>query len=178
MQTHIPADQTFGHSEIEANATDNNSESENHIKEEIYEKSDNLAMNATTCSVCEKTFKLAKFLRSHMKTHIPVDQRPFGCVECDSRFVTKQKLKSHFGRIHSQERPEVCHICGKAFPEKAPLHQHLRQHGLVPDLKCEVENCGESFKYSAQLRKHPFVEHFFTCLLSGIVRQITLCKIQ
>ena len=113
----------------------------------------------TNLSVCEKTFKLARFLRSHMKTHIPVDQRPFGCVECDSRFVTKQKLKSHFGRIHSQERPEVCHICGKAFPEKAPLHQHLRQHGLVPVSKCEVENCGESFKYSAQLRKHKQAVH-------------------
>ena len=106
--------------ETKTETIDNVHEFNDSMKTEAYDISLKSA-SENRCNICNKTFQNSMFLRKHMKTHVPMEQRPLGCIECTLRFSSKSRLKAHVQYVHSNERPEVCHICTKAFPDKSNL---------------------------------------------------------
>ncbi|KAM3598413.1 uncharacterized protein V6R79_017698 [Siganus canaliculatus] len=75
------------------------------------------------CQVCEKTFKTANILRTHLKTHS--DLKNFSCELCGTSFRTKGSLIRH-NRRHTDERPYRCSLCGQSFRESGALTRHLK----------------------------------------------------
>ncbi|GAA6078974.1 transcription factor E4F1 isoform X1 [Tachysurus ichikawai] len=87
------------------------------------------------CLVCEKTFKTANILRTHLSVH--TDRKDFKCDLCDTAFRTKGSLIRH-NRRHTDERPYQCNQCGLSFRESGALTRHLKS--LTP--------CTEKIRYS------------------------------
>lgn len=58
-----------------------------------------------------------RFLERHRQTHLPEEEKPFGCDKCPRRFCWKGALQIH--QISHQPADErklyVCHICGKVY---------------------------------------------------------------
>uniref|UniRef100_A0A8C6TKN2 Transcription factor E4F1 n=1 Tax=Neogobius melanostomus TaxID=47308 RepID=A0A8C6TKN2_9GOBI len=75
------------------------------------------------CHLCEKTFKTANILRTHLKTH--TDEKNFTCDLCSTSFRTKGSLIRH-NRRHTDERPYRCTLCGQSFRESGALTRHLK----------------------------------------------------
>lgn len=66
------------------------------------------------------------------------NERPFGCDICGKRFMLKHDLGRHQQRIHSNERPFACDVCGALFKVKVALKRHTdRVH--TPRLKSQAK---------------------------------------
>ncbi|XP_018024864.1 longitudinals lacking protein, isoforms A/B/D/L isoform X1 [Hyalella azteca] len=66
-----------------------------------------------------------------------VDERPFPCPFCESRFKKKQHLQNH-ERIHTGEK-YLCSMCGQGFSRRHILKHHIyRKHLNNP--RCGVTN--------------------------------------
>ena len=67
------------------------------------------------CDQCTATFAKREHLKRHMQTQ-HTDEKPFVCQypNCDKAFKRKDKLQDHY-RMHSNETPYQCAICGKAY---------------------------------------------------------------
>ncbi|XP_060757611.1 transcription factor E4F1 isoform X2 [Neoarius graeffei] len=87
------------------------------------------------CHICEKTFKTANILRTHLSIH--TDKKDFKCDLCETAFRTKGSLIRH-NRRHTDERPYQCNQCGLSFRESGALTRHLKS--LTP--------CIEKIRYS------------------------------
>ncbi|XP_018617102.1 transcription factor E4F1 [Scleropages formosus] len=75
------------------------------------------------CQICDKTFKTANILRTHLNTHS--EEKNFQCKLCSNSFRTKGSLIRH-NRRHTNERPYRCNLCGISFRESGALTRHLK----------------------------------------------------
>nr|CAD7443058.1 unnamed protein product [Timema bartmani] len=127
------------------------------------------------CQFCSKSFRLSKTLKDHVLIH--VNKGSYECAECGKHFAQERYLKNHarshrvnrvqdihlnpdtytghlndHRRIHTGERPCVCHLCGKAFKTKASLFVHSKFHVDVFPHKCS--HCERGFRMRQQLNSH------------------------
>ncbi|KAJ8413655.1 hypothetical protein AAFF_G00081620 [Aldrovandia affinis] len=87
------------------------------------------------CHVCDKTFKTANILRTHLTTHS--EKKNFHCKLCGNSFRTKGSLIRH-NRRHTDERPYRCNLCGLSFRESGALTRHLKS----------ITPCTEKIRFS------------------------------
>ena len=52
--------------------------------------------------------------------------KPYHCLECNSRFKTKDELKQH-GISHTTGKPWHCHYCSMKFKYQASLKRHEKK---------------------------------------------------
>jgi len=77
----------------------------------------------TWCSHCERHFK---YLKAHMKLH---KSKPHQCNICKRLFAEPpSQLDEHMRIYHLEEKLFSCSNCGKGFPTKQRLKQHLKVH--------------------------------------------------
>ena len=85
----------------------------------------------------EKNRKLTKSKYSKGETNKPV------CNECGSSFASKNKLQSHFNRIHMKLKPPKkfkCSECERSFENNGHLEYHMNSvHLKIRPYKCK--NC-------------------------------------
>lgn len=55
-----------------------------------------------------------------MKVH----SKKYKCNNCDKSYTTAQKLEVH-SFSHAEQKPCVCHDCGKKFVHKYNLERHI-----------------------------------------------------
>lgn len=134
------------------------------------------------CPTCEKWYKTRFQVNSHIKWHLPKDERPAKCDQCPKTFVDVGALKRHVERIHDVVKRHVCEVCGKAFSNRNTLWQHVDNHrrkeesktGKVqvkkPD-KCTV--CGEETK---KIRVHMMERHGVDCGPTEEDKQLVPCE--
>lgn len=74
------------------------------------------------------------------------------CAECGKCFKLKDSYLRHM-RIHKDERPFTCHICGKQFRDSGGLSRHLKDvHAKLKNFMCDL--CGRSFASKATREDH------------------------
>ncbi|KAG6832902.1 hypothetical protein H0H92_004786 [Tricholoma furcatifolium] len=79
-------------------------------------------------SGCTQTNKRRDHILIHMGSHL--DQRPFPCAYCPSRFLRKNECKRHEAS-HSGVKPFLCETCDSAFVRQDLLKRHTaRAHGI------------------------------------------------
>ncbi|PPQ99914.1 hypothetical protein CVT24_009595 [Panaeolus cyanescens] len=90
-------------------------------------------------SGCKQTNKRRDHILIHVGAHL--DQRPFKCLHCTSRFLRKNECKRH-ELSHSGVRPFSCHLCphpATTFVRQDLLKRHMKRTHHV-DLKSDKEN--------------------------------------
>ncbi|XP_036391312.1 zinc finger protein 91-like [Megalops cyprinoides] len=107
------------------------------------------ASQAHSCPNCQKIFKTARYLKTHMKIHS--GQVPYHCDQCDKPFTQLGDLKTH-RRTHTGERPYQCSQCGKCFGRSGTLKKHWRTHTGETPYVCAV--CGKQFNQLGALKTH------------------------
>lgn len=85
------------------------------------------------CTVCSKLFKHKTTLRDHMANH--TGDQPYGCDQCEERFVRKKDLDRHVEEVHDAEDSNIeprqrfpCGHCPRSLLSKTARALHIRHH--------------------------------------------------
>ena len=102
-----------------------------------------------SCEDCGQGFNHKGEFESHQLRH---KDKLFACSKCKKPFYTTGELSAHV-KICGKEDAFKCDICGKGFPIKSYLDNHLISHNTT-DKKYQCSKCDKSYKYKAGLYKH------------------------
>ncbi|XP_069673075.1 zinc finger protein ZFP2-like isoform X27 [Periplaneta americana] len=109
------------------------------------------------------------YLIDSVSEHETDNERPiYECEHCGKKILWREKMKSHL-RIHTDERPYTCHVCGRQFRDAMGLKRHIREvHDGVKDCGCDI--CGRKFANKRTRDDHRRIhtgERPFVCDICG-----------
>ncbi|KAL0110592.1 hypothetical protein PUN28_013880 [Cardiocondyla obscurior] len=79
-------------------------------------------------------------------------EETYQCAECGRCFKLKDSYLRHM-RIHKDERPFTCHVCGKQFRDSGGLTRHIKDvHAKLKNFTCDL--CSKSFASKATREDH------------------------
>lgn len=82
------------------------------------------------------------------------NERPYVCGICGQSFVQSSNLKRH-EKAHTGEKPYKCELCPKQFSTACNLRQHSQIHeNCSGELKYSCSKCGKAYIYTSSLIKH------------------------
>ncbi|BES89179.1 Zinc finger, C2H2 type [Nesidiocoris tenuis] len=134
----------------------------------------------TSCPICQKTFRFAANLKTHMKSDhegvggFPCDvcgkklkcssslvyhkevehsnDRKFVCLVCQMVFKHRRLLLKHRNARHSQNERLQCPECNKEFKSKSYFNVHMQSHGSGRKFSCDV--CYQVCSHRSALQSH------------------------
>lgn len=132
-----------------------------------------------SCTECRATFKTAKRLKCHKKTHVKCYR--FVCHVCDHRFKFPHLLKQHLIKVHAQfpnsknsngsvDKLTVekqvqfhCNYCKCAYNSVGSLAQHMsKKHPTIKPFKCD--KCDKAFvveeHFKIHINRHNGIKNF------------------
>ena len=85
-----------------------------------------------TCNFCNKTFKHKPAFKLHVRSvHEGIWEH---CPQCNGKFQDKGDLRRHIRNVHDRNYPFRCDQCGRGFPYRTPMRDHmLKHHGIKLD---------------------------------------------
>lgn len=102
---------------------------------------------------CTKVFKTQVALKSHLDIHAGV--KNYVCSECGFAFRSKQELKGHILRKHSNVKKSIpCELCGKLFRHMSNLKSHFNIHKQQNERQHRCSECNVTFKSEITLQNH------------------------
>lgn len=79
------------------------------------------------------------------------------CPHCSFSSDSGIQVERHVKKVHSDEKPFACELCGKSFFLKSNLTSHTKSHTLEKPFNCD--KCEKSFKQRHSLREHVLRSH-------------------
>ncbi|XP_075989248.1 uncharacterized protein LOC142985138 isoform X3 [Anticarsia gemmatalis] len=118
------------------------------------------------CSICNKTFKLAKYQLKH--EHLVHKLQPkFKCNYCEERFFGEYLRHVHLLEAHKDKVKIItCEICGKTYTWRAYYVAHKKKKHSDEPKKLSCTFCDKKYFDSYDLREHMIThssEKQFTC---------------
>ena len=121
-------------------------------------KNAKICCKEVACDFCGKIFTNINKLKSH-KEIVHEGIKNFKCITCDRSFSTLKNQRRHQKRVHDglMKNAEVCTLCGKNL-SAGSLASHMKAiHSDERNELCKI--CGEAFKTSKSLRYHTKTVH-------------------
>lgn len=113
--------------------------------------------NIYKCNACEHTFVHRADLYAHAKTHAKSkDTQSQLCHTCGKCFPNRNALTVHT-RIHLDIRPHACVVCPKTFRTRILLTEHSHVHTGIKSFQCAL--CPRAFAKRDSLRIHRKKHH-------------------
>ena len=109
--------------------------------------------------VCEYCAK--EFKSTNIKNHIKEMHINFietKCPKCGKVFPKRKSMLDHVRTVHSEEKG-VCDVCSKTFENKTYLQRHIRTAHSDSDIFFPCTHCFKKFKSNALLRNHIKIVH-------------------
>ncbi|KAL0810714.1 hypothetical protein ABMA28_010038 [Loxostege sticticalis] len=106
------------------------------------------------CEHCGRGFPVLSRLEKHRFTFHSAG-RYFQCPHCPHKAPTNYCLQEHV-RIHTGERPHVCHECGLTFRRLYLYNRHKFYH---KEKRFKCPHCPKKFHTSAEVREHSNNNH-------------------
>ena len=101
-------------------------------------------------SFCHKRFSRPQILIKHTRIH--TGEKPYGCNQCEKKFISNEKLVLHLRILHTGEKPFGCMQCSKKFVSKDKLNNHVLVHSGIKNFICS--HCGKKFPRKDSLKRH------------------------
>ncbi|PSN53365.1 hypothetical protein C0J52_03806 [Blattella germanica] len=104
------------------------------------------------CEICGKSLKYIRSLRVHQSQHIiPKAAKLINCIICGKGFPNRTLLGEHM-YTHTNNHPFKCPHCNKSFQKRSEATEHLAVHGSVHPHKCP--ECGKGFNRLGNMKAH------------------------
>ena len=82
---------------------------------------------------------------------VHTNEKPYECPICGKRFKNKCYVKVHL-RIHNEEKVCKCEFCDYTCVDQSNMKKHYRTHTGERPYKCDI--CQRSFAQSGSLKRH------------------------
>ena len=107
------------------------------------------------CPHCGKLLRNQQLVEHIAAKHEMVT--PYECDECDRKYGTESKLKTHKFNVHQKVK---CEVCGHNVCNTFWLRRHMYSaHGIVPEGSHECKFCPMFFKSQGSLENHLKKQH-------------------
>ncbi|XP_067655564.1 zinc finger protein 585A-like [Haliotis asinina] len=100
------------------------------------------------CEHCQKNFSCKSKMEIHVRTH--TGERPYKCTDCDKTFAAKSGYHQH-RQLHLLGKVS-CQVCSKILANQSYLKRHMRIHTQEKPYRCKL--CGEAFYMYGTFRNH------------------------
>ncbi|XP_023222844.1 zinc finger imprinted 3-like [Centruroides sculpturatus] len=127
------------------------------------------------CSHCPYKTSRQYYFDRHQQTHKVKDLLSplHRCDKCCYSTKRKEHYIRHMNNVHGNQRPYLCHLCGKAFKRGDALRQHHITHSdnekqVDTNIKCDI--CEKVFRSHSHLYEHRAVHsttRSFLCEICG-----------
>lgn len=99
------------------------------------------------------------------------------CMQCHAKFASYKLLKEHIATNRQCKMADLtCEICGKVYPKKKSMYQHLQSHREKKTYVCE--QCGKVYTKQFNLENHIASQHTDCSDEQGHVYKCQLCSEQ
>lgn len=95
------------------------------------------------CPECSLVFLRWRTMTVHLWRQHLCDMELHCCDQCNFRTYSLSKLENLHKRIHGDERPFLCDVCGKGFKTSKQLRNHKAIHVEAKRRGGSVESCSE-----------------------------------
>jgi KRAB domain-containing zinc finger protein len=102
------------------------------------------------CKICQKSFKILKSLKTHLKLH----NKKFKCTTCSKMFGSKGTLNEHIRNKHKNRESFQCETCDKKFNIKQNLQKHQKTHDRNRPKPYKCQRCIYSTDNPCHLKIH------------------------
>ncbi|XP_045783012.1 zinc finger protein 423-like isoform X2 [Maniola jurtina] len=125
------------------------------------------------CKPCNRTFSSIATYQQHMKIskkHASENDFKYMCSDCGKRFPTKSHLKDHINWEHLKNYVYTCDECQKVFKTSNSVYLHKQAVHKKDCMEHLCDHCGKGFPNNTKLRNHILGIHS-----GGALRQCPWC---
>lgn len=112
-----------------------------------------IARKRYSCSICSKYYSKNWILKKHMKQkHSDNPSSTYQCHICEKAFTEKANQRRNERVVHMRHKKHSCDLCDKSFTFKWHLDGHKRQHHDIGVKETCI--CGTKFGFHSSYVRH------------------------
>ncbi|KAF8789273.1 zinc finger protein 13-like isoform X2 [Argiope bruennichi] len=123
-----------------------------------------------SCPHCSYQTTKQHYYDRHQRLHCSKRGFIHQCEQCCYKTHRREHYVRHVTSVHGEQRPYLCHVCGKAFKRGDALQQHHQTHSEVQsenaNYKCSI--CEKQFRSQSHLFEHKAVHSEYRSFLCEI----------